>query len=104
MEAILWHGGEAESSRNAVLAMNSEERAALLTYVAYPFDDPSLHQNLPVSCAADLDGDDVIGGGDLSRLLTNWGTSGAGDLNGDGVVDGGDLTMLLSAWGPCQQG
>ena len=104
MEAILWHGGEAEPSRNAVLAMNQEERSALLSYVAYPFDDPSLHDTALSGCPADLDGDGIIGGSDLSRLLTQWGVSGEGDLNSDGVVNGSDLTLLLSSWGACQQG
>ena len=104
MEAILWHGGEAESSRNAVLAMNQEERAALLTYVAYPFADPSLDPPVGTACPGDLDGDGTIGGGDLARLLTSWGTAGDGDLDGSGAVDGNDLTLLLADWGFCQEG
>ncbi len=32
-EAILWHGGEAESSRTAFLRMTAEEREALLAYL-----------------------------------------------------------------------
>ena len=41
MEAILWHGGEAEASRDAVLAMDAGERDALVEYVKYPFIDPA---------------------------------------------------------------
>lgn len=33
MEAILWHGGEAENSKQAVLALNATERAALLAFL-----------------------------------------------------------------------
>lgn len=32
-EAVLWHGGEAEASRKRYLALNSEERAALLAFL-----------------------------------------------------------------------
>ena len=52
-------------------------------------------------CIADLDGDRVVGGSDLSVILSNWGGGGAGDLNGDGLVSGPDLTTMLSAWGVC---
>lgn len=47
---------------------------------------------------ADLNGDGVVGGGDLGILLANWGNPGTGDLDGNGVVDGADLGALLSAW------
>jgi CxxC motif-containing protein (DUF1111 family) len=33
LEAILWHGGEAEKSKQAVMQMNAEERAALVQFV-----------------------------------------------------------------------
>ena len=33
MEAILWHGGEAESAREAVRTMNADERQALLRFL-----------------------------------------------------------------------
>ncbi len=61
----------------------------------------------PRLCAGDLDGDGFVGLGDLSQLLTHFGTaSGAtaeqGDLDGDGDVDLGDLSALLEAFGlPC---
>ena len=48
----------------------------------------------------DLDRDGAVGGGDLSILLSDWGTpSPVADLDADGVVGGGDLAILLSAWG-----
>jgi len=51
------------------------------------------------SCPADLDGDGVVGGLDLSALLAAWGQGANGDVDGDGDTDGGDLTALLAAWG-----
>ena len=101
MEAILWHGGEAAAARDAVLAMNADERSALLAFVAYPFADPSLDQPVTTSCPEDLDGDGRVDGSDLVLLLGQWGGSGAADLDNDGVVDGEDLTRLLGNWNGC---
>ena len=53
------------------------------------------------ACAADLDADGSVGGGDLGEVLSNWGTAGGADLDGDGNVNGADLAMVLSHWGPC---
>ena len=33
LEAVLWHGGEAESVRNKVIALSTEDRAALITFL-----------------------------------------------------------------------
>ena len=53
-------------------------------------------------CPADINGDNVVNGTDLTIILGEWGTNDpAGDLNGSGNVDGADLTILLSSWGPC---
>ncbi|MFO0962075.1 MAG: hypothetical protein U0625_04125 [Phycisphaerales bacterium] len=52
-------------------------------------------------CPADLDGNGVVDGADLGRLLGNWGGTGGGDIDGSGVVDGADLGLLLGAWGAC---
>jgi len=49
---------------------------------------------------ADLNGDGLVNGADLSILLGAFGGPGPGDLNGDGVVDGADLAILLGAWTP----
>ena len=47
----------------------------------------------------DINGDGVVDGQDLARLLGSWGTAASGaDLNGDGVVDGQDLAILLAGW------
>ncbi|MAB81979.1 MAG: hypothetical protein CMJ24_00900 [Phycisphaerae bacterium] len=51
-------------------------------------------------CPGDFDCDGVIGGSDLTMLLSGWGTA-AGDLNGDSNTDGADLTVLLNGWGLC---
>ena len=51
--------------------------------------------------AADFNGDGVINGFDLTRLLAAWGTTGEclpEDLNGDGRVDAFDFGMLLASW------
>ncbi|MCH2133383.1 MAG: hypothetical protein MK116_06510 [Phycisphaerales bacterium] len=99
MEAILWHGGEAESSRQAVLAMSATERAELLAYVAYPFDDPIFHDDDLPECPWDLDGDGVAGVNDILVLLDAWGSPGPGDIDGDGTVDSDDVLVLLAHYG-----
>lgn len=60
---------------------------------------------LPDSCAAcgaDLTGDGIVNGLDLSAVLAGWGNPGAADLNQDGTIDGLDLTAVLAGWGPCR--
>jgi len=58
----------------------------------------------PPPCPADLDADGVVGLGDLSILLSHYGTaSGAspedGDLDADGDVDLADLSVMLARFG-----
>ena len=57
------------------------------------------------SCAADLNGDQVVDGADLSVVLDFWGTCTStdcpGDFDGDGAVTGADLSVLLAKWGSC---
>ena len=56
------------------------------------------------SCIADLDGNGVVNGGDLTILLSSWGTTNeVADLSGDGLIDGQDLSILLGYWGPCTE-
>lgn len=56
----------------------------------------------PPSCDADIDGDGMVDGGDLSSLLGSWGErESAADFNDDGLVDGQDLSYLLGEWGDC---
>ena len=55
-------------------------------------------------CPADIDGDNEVGGTDLTAVLASWGASGSeasGDLNGDQEVNGLDLAIVLANWGSC---
>jgi hypothetical protein len=47
----------------------------------------------------DLNGDGMVGGEDLSILLSQWGGVGSADFDEDGFVGGADLAYLLSYWG-----
>jgi hypothetical protein len=71
--------------------------------IAYGADDKDADGRLD-SCEYDLgdfDLDDSVGAGDLSFLLSVWGSDSAiADLTGDGTVGGADLAILLSRWGP----
>ncbi|MCC6359265.1 MAG: hypothetical protein IT450_11015 [Phycisphaerales bacterium] len=58
----------------------------------------------PPLCPGDLNGDGAVGIGDLSQLLSHFGTTagaaaGDGDLDGDGDVDISDLALLLGVFG-----
>jgi formylglycine-generating enzyme required for sulfatase activity len=64
---------------------------------------PAAHAQ--TACDADVNGDGVVGGEDLSGVLASWGacTGCSADINGDGLVDGNDLGPLLGLWGgTCQ--
>ena len=50
---------------------------------------------------ADLSGDGIVDGADISFILNQFGGSGSADLNGDGVINSGDISFILNAWGPC---
>lgn len=57
-----------------------------------------------ISCPSDLDGDRSVGLGDLTILLSNFGTAEGegeadGDSDGDGDVDLADLSTMLSRFG-----
>ena len=55
-------------------------------------------------CPADLNGDGVVNGSDLSSLLGFWNQSGVPqDISGDDFVDGTDLSILLGFWGACPE-
>lgn len=56
---------------------------------------------LQTDCVGDLNGDGIVNGADLGKILSNWGGPGLGDLDGDGIVNGADLGLVLSNWGPC---
>ncbi|MCH2145334.1 MAG: right-handed parallel beta-helix repeat-containing protein [Phycisphaerales bacterium] len=56
----------------------------------------------PPDCPADINGDGIVDGADLSSLLGAWGESdGSADIDGSGLVDGADLAALLGDWGDC---
>jgi hypothetical protein len=58
------------------------------------------------ACPADLDGDGVVGFGDLLIVLATWGpcVGCTADIDDDRIVGFGDLLILLSTWGPCRPG
>jgi hypothetical protein len=51
-------------------------------------------------CPSDFDEDGSTNAGDLSILLSAWGTA-AADLDGDHRTLASDLAILLSNWGAC---
>ncbi|MFZ9880682.1 MAG: hypothetical protein ACO3QC_04695 [Phycisphaerales bacterium] len=63
----------------------------------------SLTVNLSVTVTggnpADLDGNGIVNGADLTILLSQWGSPGSADLDGNGIVGGGDIAILLNSWG-----
>ncbi|MFM7052563.1 MAG: alpha-amylase family glycosyl hydrolase [Planctomycetota bacterium] len=49
---------------------------------------------------ADVNGDGIVNGADLSFVLGSWGTANAAaDIDDNGVVNASDLARVLSAWG-----
>jgi len=59
---------------------------------------------IDISCTpdepADLNGDGLVNGADLTILLSLWGSSSPqADLDNDGSVGAGDIAVLLNAWG-----
>lgn len=56
----------------------------------------------PKECnAADINGDGVVNGADLTMILGSWGHPCLGcpaDVNDDGEVNGADLAIVLGAW------
>jgi len=98
MEAILWHGGEAESARNAVLAMASSERDALVEYVKFPFVDPITVAG-SVECLPDFTGDGTLDFFDVSAFLNAFQTGQPdGDFNSDSIHDFFDVSEFLSSF------
>ena len=54
-------------------------------------------------CLYDIDGDGMVGAGDLAFVLGDWGgPSKTADLNKDGSVDAEDLSLILGSWGACK--
>lgn len=55
-----------------------------------------------VGCLADFNGDGIVNGEDLGKLLEQWNPDCSkciADLNNDGIVNGIDLGLLFAAWG-----
>jgi hypothetical protein len=55
-------------------------------------------------CPSDVDGDGVVGVGDILTLIGNWGPCTGdciGDVNGDSTVDVSDLLEVVGTWGAC---
>jgi len=49
--------------------------------------------------SADVNGDGIVDGADLTEVLAAWCTDdAAADINNDGTVDGVDLAEVLAAW------
>ena len=57
----------------------------------------------PPGSPADINGDCLVDGADLSGVLSDWGACTAapceGDIDGSGTVDASDLATVLGAWG-----
>ena len=53
-------------------------------------------------CPADMNGDSMVDGADLTVMLSQWGGAGSADLNGDGSISGEDLAIMLGEWGGCE--
>ncbi len=69
--------------------------------VAVDANEPDCPATTP-PCPADLNGDTLVDGLDMTELLSCWGTN-CGDVDGDGSAGGLDLTAILAAWGTCPQ-
>lgn len=64
-------------------------------------DRERLRIKIDFSNPADINGDDLVDGEDLTSLLARWGMPCQGcaeDISNDGVVSGPDLTLLLAGW------
>ena len=55
-------------------------------------------------CVGDLDGDNILGVGEILAIIGAWGscTDCAADINQDGLVNVTDLLYIVGNWGPCQ--
>jgi hypothetical protein len=83
------------------VAIGNLDSTASLDVAAVASDDDSMTVALTgclVPIVGDLDGDGIVGGGDLSMLLAGWSQPGASDLDGDGFTGGSDLAILLANW------
>jgi glucose/arabinose dehydrogenase len=116
--AYLWSFGEDASGELYVLMAGSARRIVIIdcNENGIPDDEDidggrSQDRNangIPDECdvLGDLDGDQLVGAGDLEVLLAAWGACPPApeycpaDLDGDGSVGVTDLLILMGAWGP----
>lgn len=98
MEAILWHGGEGAAARDAVLAMSSAERDALIEYVKFPFVDTVTVLGSD-DCPPDFTGDGVLDFFDVSAFVTAYGNMDpSADFTGEGQIDFFDVSAFIAAF------
>lgn len=98
MEAILWHGGEGVAARDAVLAMDSAQRDALIEYVKFPFVDPVTVLG-SADCPPDFTGDGSLDFFDVSAFIEAFQTGQPeGDFNSDSNYDFFDVSTFLSSF------
>lgn len=99
------HGLEPTGTWKVVVSdMQSGDTGVLRSLTLFMVVEPDCNEDgLPdeCDCPADLNGDGLVGGPDLSIMLSGWGSDGVADLDGDGIVAGEDLARLLSSWGIC---
>ena len=71
--------------------------------VTYAYDNLGDSNNLLYSDRfEDINGDGIVGFGDVLSALSAWGTTdAAADVDGDGIVAFGDVLAVLSSFGPC---
>ncbi len=98
MEAILWHGGEAASSRDAVLAMSATERDALIEYVKFPFVDP-VTVTFPPECPADIDNNGTINVDDIDAFVAAFlGGDLTADFDGNASLNVDDIDAFIASF------
>lgn len=97
--------GAVGSIQGTVRIRNSSICGNTLEQVSSNYDDLGGNHITDTCCRADLDGDGIVDGADLTALLGEWGACGEegcrADLDHDGLVDGADMTQLLGDWGNC---
>jgi len=77
-------------------------------YICSDSTSPKLYVYAPAAsdlctCPSDIDGDGVVGSGDLALTLLDFGpcSGSAADLDHNGVCDSGDVSMILIDFGSC---